>query len=514
MFMAGKSNDEHHIRTMARPPFSLLAIASGQTSLPPHQYLVQLLNVAASIEHALMVQYLFAAYSLDADKGADDDERQTIGNWQSLILSIAKEEMGHLLTVQNVLCLLGEPIDLARAHDPWDSDFQPFFRLERMTGASLSRYIKAEQPQNDPAAWDLARYCSAVTNTAVGHSTAGKLLPVGKLYERIIELLSGPKISDTAFQEDRFHLQASWDEWGRGHADRRPAPYGDAAHAARPVSPNMTSLVNGFSSILRDEGFKNFLLAEWDHFKKEPDGANVLVRPVATRQQAIQALSLIAEQGEDAERNSGSHFLRFSLIACELKRAMLRPRPNPGWEPAHPVADDPCVGPVDPGKSGAEITSAYAKAWANLFNHRYRMLLVYFSHSFQLAGDGPHAALRGALIHKAFGEMYNLKAIAGILVQAPLNDNIDDPRHAGPPFQLPPTLSLPPDALDRWRQHRKLLQDALRLNKAASTVPKPNKNKKPKEFYEAQASYLRSLRRLDHESVKWTMQVIKGIVSR
>jgi hypothetical protein len=46
-------------------------------------YLVQLLRIAASIEHALMVQYLFAAYSLDPQKGKKDtDHSAIISRWR------------------------------------------------------------------------------------------------------------------------------------------------------------------------------------------------------------------------------------------------------------------------------------------------------------------------------------------------------------------------------------------------------------------------------------------------
>jgi rubrerythrin len=69
-----------------------------------HGYLIQLLHIASEIEHALMVQYLYAAYSLDDEHPR---ERKKVAQWRSLLLSVAKEEMGHLLTVQNVLCLLG-----------------------------------------------------------------------------------------------------------------------------------------------------------------------------------------------------------------------------------------------------------------------------------------------------------------------------------------------------------------------------------------------------------------------
>src|SRR5262249_11589750 len=109
-----------------------------------HGYLVQLLHIASSIEHALMVQYLFAAYSLN--DGVEDSEfRKKVILWRNLILSIAKEEMGHLLTVQNVLCLLGGPVELVRENFPWDSEFYPFeFRLERLTVGCLACYLYAE----------------------------------------------------------------------------------------------------------------------------------------------------------------------------------------------------------------------------------------------------------------------------------------------------------------------------------------------------------------------------------
>jgi len=45
--------------------------------------------------------------------------------WQDAILAIAKEEMGHLLMVQNVLRLIGGSLNLAREDFPWDVPFYP-----------------------------------------------------------------------------------------------------------------------------------------------------------------------------------------------------------------------------------------------------------------------------------------------------------------------------------------------------------------------------------------------------
>ena len=79
-----------------------------------HGYLVQLLHIASSIEHALLVQYLYAAYSLSSENLSQPDDLNKVNVWRNLILSIAKEEMGHLATVQNLLRFLGAPLALDR----------------------------------------------------------------------------------------------------------------------------------------------------------------------------------------------------------------------------------------------------------------------------------------------------------------------------------------------------------------------------------------------------------------
>lgn len=69
-------------------------------------HLVMLLQFGAAAEHCLMVEYLYAAYSLRTDD-EDAERRAKIERWRGELLSVAREEMGHLLTVQNVLLLLG-----------------------------------------------------------------------------------------------------------------------------------------------------------------------------------------------------------------------------------------------------------------------------------------------------------------------------------------------------------------------------------------------------------------------
>ena len=111
-------------------------------------HLVMLLYFGAEIEHSLMVQYLYAAYSINENQSKPED-RLMMERWRSSILSVAREEMGHLLTVQNLLVLLGAPVNFYRRDFPWTTDWYPFPpRLEKFSEKALACYIYAEMPQH------------------------------------------------------------------------------------------------------------------------------------------------------------------------------------------------------------------------------------------------------------------------------------------------------------------------------------------------------------------------------
>ena len=102
----------------------------------------------------------------------------------------------------------------------------------------------------------------------------------------------------------------------------------------------------------------------------------------------------------------------------------------------------------------AELVFPSPREWAGLFNLRYRMLLAYLSHTFRLArttrNDEPN--VRGMMMHRVFGEMYNVKTIADIVVRLPLRDEPGASAAApgacaGPPFEMPYTLSIPPSQI-------------------------------------------------------------------
>lgn len=411
-----------------------MSAAAPETELPPpefngHDYAIFLLRVAAEIEHSLMVQYLFTAYSFGGPN-VPEDRQADVRAWQETILGIAKEEMGHLITIENLLTALGGPLNLDREDYPHGSAFYPFgFTLQPAGLDSLATYVCAESPQE----WDdeEAREIKARAQAEVGMPVNR----VGVLYAKLVALLGDQTlIPDTAFDADSVAFQASWDEWGRGY---REGQRGREAMSGLPQLP----------------------------------APELLIIEVGSRSAAISALQQVAEQGEGFEMpedENESHFRRFLAIYRAMKALgddvtkVVRPvATNPTTDPAEATAGEPTDADTP-----TSIVHPEAALWAHLFNVRYRKLLVNLSHAFELADNATDSSAlspRGALIHRTFSEMYNLRAIAGLLVGLPVDDADPDGARAGPPFQMPYTLMLPHAEDDRWRLHRDLLDAAARL---------------------------------------------------
>ena len=397
---------------------SLAARAAAPSEPPPefswHDYTIFLLSMAAEIEHSLMVQYLYAAYSLGGPQVPDDHRKQVL-EWQRIILGLAKEEMGHLITVQNVIKLVGGPLHLDREDYPWASGFYPYaFTLEALSRKSLAKYVVAESPETWP---DSVTPAERKTIEDLAREDAEQeVARVGALYANVIAILSDPrKIPDAMFRAETYPLQASWDEWGRGYAA-----------GARGSTPGTA-----------------------------PD---VLVIRAFSRTDAVAALRAVAEQGEAvtfiAADKEDSHFSRFLAVYRAFSKAART-------DLVLPLAKDPRVPGLGSGSEGAVIEHPEAQLWAGLFNLRYRMLLSYLAHAFRLSDDPAQNAgpgQRGQVVNRIYGEMYNLKAIAGLLVQLPLKNGSAE--RAGPPFQMPYTLNFPPAEIDFWRLHRDLLEAA------------------------------------------------------
>jgi hypothetical protein len=89
--------------------------------------LIYMLCQAAELEHGIMCQYLFAAFSLKQgeDEGLSGTELDTVRAWRKHVSHIATQEMLHLALVQNVLSAIGAAPHTSRPNLPVPASHYP-----------------------------------------------------------------------------------------------------------------------------------------------------------------------------------------------------------------------------------------------------------------------------------------------------------------------------------------------------------------------------------------------------
>ncbi|MEA2575099.1 MAG: hypothetical protein QOH93_2397 [Chloroflexia bacterium] len=425
--MPGKQSSKH-LRWL--PPsaggHASFDIPAHEPPLAPRDEAVFLLHTGAEIEHALLVQYLYAAYSLKSPKEVPQEHADKVRAWRKTLLGIAREEMGHLITVQNLLRLIGGPLNLEREDYPFRSQLYPFpFRLERLSRGSLAKYVVAEMPYFP----DLPEELRQIVTRAATASTM-PVNQVGAIYARVMQLLAAP---------------------------------GGSTESSEPR--------------LNDDDFLSGVGARQAHYDNWGGETSVLVPDLYDRAGALRAVTELAEQGEGLEdaQETPSHFQRFLAIYRDF------PEAGEGWEPTYAVPTDPNTGTSDGvivSDQAGGITHPDALRWAELFNLRYRLLLSFLAHFLQTEGPVLDASAeytgRGYLNLWTFGEMRHLSDIATKLAKLPRGaigpDGEESPERAGAPFELPYTLNLPDREQDRWRTHIDVLNACMKLEQAIAAA--------------------------------------------
>lgn len=382
-----------------------------------------LLQSAAEVEHALMMQYLYAAYSLKTARDVTDPAQKAVLTetsptaWPQVLLGIAREEMGHLMTVQNLLLLLELAPNFEREDFPPRKDLYPFaLHLEPLTRRSLAKYVVAE------AATDAAGIDDIITLAT--ESAGAPINRVGVLYGLLGLVFTAAGDVDSGASGD--------DEWDA--IVRRLAA---AAYQQAPAE----------AWHLRDEDFHTQALSQ----QADPEDwqvAHLRVHRAADRAAAVQAIRDVGEQGEGpTTADKLSHFARF--LGMFRGQAGAPPFPEAAeWLPTRDVPTNPKV---------EDITQARTRRWAELADTRYALLLGFLEH--YLLGDVDE---RDVLTGWIFAEMRaRIGYIARELTAMPRVDGPDAAGVAAIPFTLPADLHLPSDQSARWELHRRRTEAAI-----------------------------------------------------
>jgi hypothetical protein len=382
-----------------------------------------LLQTAAEVEHALMVQYLYAAYSLKTVKDVTDQAQKAVlketsaTSWPQSLLGIAREEMGHLMTVQNLLLLLGLAPNFEREDFPPHKDLYPFaLHLEPLTRRSLAKYVVAEAPVDAEGIDDAIELATESAGGTINH--------VGILYGLLGLVFTA---------EDDVEAGGSGsDEW-----DEIVRRLADAAYQQAP--PSAWHLAD--ADLNADARARQADPADWQV-------GHLRVHSVADRAAAVRAIRDIGEQGEGpTSEGEASHFDRF--LGIFRGGGGVAPFPEPSaWTPTRAVPVDPNVG---------SIGEPRTKRWAELADIRYALLLGLLEHYLLASGDD-----RRLLVAWVVAEMRSRIAfIARELTAMPLGGGAGAGAVAAIPFTLPAELHLPADEPARWGVHRARTEAAI-----------------------------------------------------
>jgi hypothetical protein len=122
------------------------ARAGGEQFQPPIRIesradLIHALTEASELEHGLLLQYLFAAFSMrrHAGVGLTLCQAEVVREWEAAILKVAQEEMAHLGTVSNLLTAIGGAPHFRRPNFPVPNRY---FRMDDPDGEGPARFLE------------------------------------------------------------------------------------------------------------------------------------------------------------------------------------------------------------------------------------------------------------------------------------------------------------------------------------------------------------------------------------
>jgi CDGSH-type Zn-finger protein/truncated hemoglobin YjbI len=319
-------------------PLARLLATRGGSAAPEAPFVIEhrealiyMLCEAAELEHGIMCQYLFAAFSLkeSEDEGLTGDELAAVKRWQRQILNVAAGEMLHLALVHNLLSAIGAAPHLSRPNLPAPAGHYPAgvqLALLPFGDQALRHFMFLERPEG----MDLADAEGlAAMRTATPSVNPRDIVPTGQDFATV------------------GHLYRSIEAGFRHLSDK----YGEDWLFTGPARAQATPAFFGWPNLL----------------------------PVTGLDSACAAVEEIVEQGEGPRGHwRNAHFGQFVAILDEYEQMC---EANPGFEPARPVMAAN-VRPHDRADAVPVITDPLTARVTDLFNVSYEILLQLFERFF------------------------------------------------------------------------------------------------------------------------------------
>lgn len=347
--------------------------------------LIYTLGKAAELEHLVMCQYLFAAFSLKLNEreGLSAEGLEAAKRWRHTLLEIAEQEMLHLALVENLLTAVGAAPRLARPNFPLPVRSYPAgiqMVLLPFSETALRHFAYLERPEGVQMA------------DAEGFAALEKAAPLPRADQDEI----GPHLQD----------------------------FDTVGHLYRSIEAGLANLAGRIGEERLFIGPPAAQATE-THFRWKELVA------VTNLESARSALAIIVEQGEGARGDwRDAHFGRLIAILDEYLAARAA---DPAFEPTRPVVAA-WVRQPEVETHVPIITEPFTVRLMDLLNAVVEVLLQmlsrYFAHT-----DETEEQL-GVLADLSVGLMYEgVKPLGGMVTRLPIGPDYPG-LTAGPAFEL------------------------------------------------------------------------------
>ena len=301
---------------------------------------VGLLQVAAEIEHGLMVAYLYGLMTL----------KELRSDPAMAIREVAVEEMAHLLSVQNLLMVLGEEPHLERQDQNTNNPFSPFkFSLEPVSSHSLAKYVAAERPEEADIPQEMREEVNRIVEQAKAANEGADIKRVGLVYARLAYLFSNPEEKEGSefmgVPLSLFHLAEV------NHDNHiKDSDFASADHLSKYIAR------------YADWGASYDLIIL--------PGIDASDTADEIRNKSLTAIEKVAEQGEGTHGDlEDSHFMKFFMVYGEYANNQ-----GPDWPKSVPV--NPTWQANANATEQSLISNPAAQHFAHLFDIRYAISLL------------------------------------------------------------------------------------------------------------------------------------------
>jgi Ferritin-like len=392
--------------------------------------LLRALHEAAEIEQQLMVQYLYAAFSLKKrpDARCSPAQFEAVRRWGSTLLMVARSEMEHLALANGILTALGSDPYFGRENIPRQSRYYlgshlaafgarrhavvpcdiPFV-FERFDLATIGRFVCAESPGYDTLKENgdpIPQWCFGTPES-----------PCGSHDEAAYAKGAGPT-GEARYPLARTHLtpqKRAGDLAGAGDGENfHPGTIQELYDAIQEAINTLPNLFTG------NPNQQVYVPVEYQ----------INIFPITDVASANLAIGLIVEEGEgiDAPPGFQSHFRRFYDIREELHAELVR---DPRFVPSLPLPKNP---------TREAVTDPFARRTFDLFNYTYATLLFVLSSlykNFVPVANQSYPFFSSALQETAFGPTMTmlLRPIAEVLAHSRSGDG---EHTTGPDYHLSP----------------------------------------------------------------------------